>query len=181
MKLLREFKPALMFLGKFLALYFVGNILYGLYVESYDPQPDAVTRLVTAQTSWLLDLAGYETSFHDVPGESNIAFKESQDVVLYVYEGCNGINVMIVFIAFLFAFGGSLRKMALFLPLGVLIIHLFNLLRITFLFYLALHHSNQFYFYHKYLFTATLYAVVLGLWALWVIRFNERKEISTTT
>src|SRR5687767_7016029 len=106
MELLKEFKPSLMFLGKFLAIYFAGNILYGLYIESYE-QADSVTRLVTAQTSWCLDLTGYNTSIEDVGDQPKIAMKEKGDVALYVFEGCNGLNVMIVFVAFLFAFGGS--------------------------------------------------------------------------
>ncbi|MEX2234242.1 MAG: exosortase family protein XrtF [Cyclobacteriaceae bacterium] len=179
MELLKEFKPALMFLGKFLALYFAGNILYGIYIESYE-QADGVTRLVTAQTSWCLDHTGYDTSIEDVVGQPKIAMKATGDVVLYVFEGCNGLNVMIVFIAFLFAFGGPLKTLALFLPLGILIIHLFNLLRIGLLYHLALNDSRQFYYYHKYFFTAILYIVVFGLWAVWVIRFNEKRKLKAT-
>lgn len=177
MGLLKEFKPALIFLGKFLALYFVGNMLYGLYVESYDRQSDGITGAVTAQTSWLLNVVGYETHYGGVSGAPKIALSEAGDVVLYVYEGCNGINVMIVFIAFLFAFGGHGKALAIFMPAGLLIIHFFNLLRIGLLFVLATNDSRQFYYYHKYFFTATLYAVVFTLWALWVVKFNEKRDV----
>ena len=177
MELLKEFKPALIFLGKFLALYFIGNILYGVYIESHGEQPDGITWLVTGQTSWILDLAGYETAIADVPEAAKVSLMQNGDVVLHVYEGCNGLNVMIVFIAFLFAFGGPLKKLAIFLPLGLFIIHLVNLMRVSLLFHLALNNSQQFYYYHKYFFTATLYAVVFALWAVWVIRFNEKRSI----
>lgn len=177
MSLLREFRPALMFLAKFVVLYFAGNTLYGLYVESYDNTPDGITRLVTSQTSSVLNAVGYDTSFYDVAGEPKIALVNATDVVLYVFEGCNGVNVIIVFAAFLFAFGGRLRRFLIFLPLGVFIIHLFNLLRVSLLFYLAQTNSTQFYYYHKYLFTATLYVVVFGLWYLWVTRLNDQRAI----
>lgn len=177
MELLKEFKPALIFLGKFLALYFIGNILYGVYIESHGKQPDGITWLVTRQTSWILDLTGYETAIADVPEAAKVSLMQNGDVVLHVYEGCNGLNVMIVFIAFLFAFGGPLKKLAIFLPLGLFIIHLVNLMRVSLLFHLALNNSQQFYYYHKYFFTATLYAVVFALWAVWVIRFNEKRSI----
>ena len=65
MELLKEFKPALFFLGKFLALYFASNILYGVFIESHGTAPDAVTRLVSNQTSWLLNRLGYDTSQDD--------------------------------------------------------------------------------------------------------------------
>jgi len=180
MSLLKEFKPALTFVGKFLALYFIGNVVYGLYIESCKENPDLITRAVTAQTSSILNTLGYDTSMDDHPDAPKIALKEAGDVVINVYEGCNGVNVIIVFMAFLFAYGGPARILWVFLPLGVLIIHLFNLLRVGLLFYLALSNSSQFYYYHKYFFTAALYIVVFGLWALWVIRYHERRDIKAT-
>lgn len=180
MELLKEFKPALLFLGKFLAIYFVGNILYGIYIESRGNRPDSITRMVTAQTAWLLDGVRYQTGVEDHPDQPKVMLKNDGVRVLSVYEGCNGINVIIVFIAFLFAFGGPAKLLSVFLLLGVLVIHGFNLLRIGLLFYLALNDSQQFYYYHKYFFTATLYLVVFALWALWVIRFHEKRDIKTT-
>jgi len=180
MSLLKEFRPALMFLGKFLALYFAGNILYGVFIESYGDKPDPITRAVTQQTSVLLHSAGYEPGFEDDPDQPNIILKNEGQSVLSVFEGCNGINVIIVFIAFLFAFGGPPRSLSFFLPTGVLIIHIFNLMRLMLLFYLALNNSRQFYYYHKYFFTATLYGVVFALWVIWVIRFNEKRSTKAT-
>lgn len=177
MGLLKEFKPALIFLAKFLAIYFIGNILYGVYVESYDQAPDDVTRWVTAQTSWLLDKTGYHSAYQDVPGMLKVAMKEGDDTVLHVFEGCNGLNVMIVFVAFLFAFGGPAKWLTVFLPSGLVIIHLFNLLRIGLLYHLAVNNSTHFYYYHKYFFTATLYLVVFGLWTVWVVCFNEKRNV----
>ena len=180
MKLLKEFRPALMFLGKFLALYFAGNILYGVYIESTGNRPDSITRMVTDQTGWLLDIVGYETHVEDHPDQPKVSLENDGKRVLNVYEGCNGINVIIVFIAFLFAFGGPVKSLSVFIPVGLLIIHFFNLLRIGLLFYLALNNSTQFYYYHKYFFTATLYLVVFVLWTIWVIWFNERRNVKAT-
>jgi exosortase family protein XrtF len=171
--LLKEFRPALLFLGKFLVFYFVGNILYGLFVESYGHSPDAVTRVVTNQSAWLLNVIGYSVTEEDHTSEPKIALKQHQHVVLYIFEGCNSVNVIIVFLSFLFAYGGSLRKLAVFLPLGLLTIHVFNLLRLDLLFYMAWSNSSQFYYFHKYFFTAILYLVVFALWTVWVIWSNE--------
>lgn len=177
MGLLEEFRPALLFLGKFLLLYFVANIVYGIYIESFDEKPDGLTHLVSAQSAAVLKCFGYNTTWEDAAGVPKVALKDGGHVVLNVYEGCNGINVMIVFAAFIFAFGGPVRPVWIFLIAGLVIIHLFNLARVGLLFYLAVGDSPQFYYYHKYFFTAVLYAVVFGLWAIWVIRFNERPNV----
>jgi exosortase family protein XrtF len=175
MSLLKEFRPALMFLGKFVAFYLVANILYGLYVESYGTKADPITWSVTSQTSSVLSRVGFDTSLEDSANAPKVLLQQNHLTVLNVFEGCNGINVMIVFVAFLFAFGGSGKRLAWFLPLGLVVIHLFNLLRIALLFFLALHNSRTFYYFHKYFFTATLYLVVFMLWVIWVSQFNPRK------
>jgi exosortase family protein XrtF len=178
--MIKEFRPALMFLAKFLAIYFLGNIIYGIYIESFNDRPDAITRSVTRQTVITLNVLGYQTRMEDHPSNPKVRLKQNERNVLNVFEGCNGINVMIVFVAFLFAFGGPLKKMMIFLPIGLLIIHLANLLRISLLFDLALHNQKHFYYYHKYFFTATLYLIVFALWAVWVIRFNEKQDRKAT-
>ncbi len=59
-KLIKEFKPALLFLLKFLGMYVILSIFYGIYVESFGTNPDTITIWVSQQTSgtsspgWLL-------------------------------------------------------------------------------------------------------------------------------
>src|SRR5690606_37782520 len=112
MSILRDFRPALLFLARFLAVYVVGNVLYGLYIESFGDEVDAVTRVVTEHTSALLRITGEETSTGDRAGRPIVLLMNtSAGTVLNVFEGCNGLNVMIVFVAFLVAFGGPIKKM----------------------------------------------------------------------
>lgn len=178
--LIKEFRPALLFLGKFLVFYFVANMFYGAYIESHGDNPDGITRFVTNQTVSLLTVCGYNTSAENDPSVPHIRLKDQQLTVLNVFEGCNGVNVMIVFVAFLVAFGGPFKKMIFFILGGLLLIHAFNLIRISLLFYLARYNNSHFYYYHKYFFTATLYLVVFALWVIWVIRFNEKRNVKTT-
>lgn len=173
MTILKDFRPSLLFLGRFLAVYFVGNVLYGVYVESFGERPDHVTHLVTANTSSMLNMFGGTTFVSDNPSAPTVFIHNDSRAALSVYEGCNGINVMIVFIAFLSAFGGPKKSMIWFLPLGLIVIHLFNLLRIGILYYVSQYMEEYFYFFHKYLFTAVLYAAVFGLWVIWVLYFGN--------
>lgn len=173
---LREFKPTILFLGKFLGLYLVGNLLYGLYVTSFEPKPDPVTRWVSEQTGFVLTSCGWPTDVYDHQRKATTLLRHDDRVVLGVYEGCNGINTMIIFVAFLIGFGPVNKKLLWFIPLGLLIIHLANLLRITLLFFVAEYRPDFMYFIHKYVFTAVLYLVIFGLWVWWVRRFAIRKS-----
>lgn len=166
-QLLREYKPALIFLARFIGIYLVGNILYGLWIESYD-KADPLTREATRQTSGVLNVFGFHTTIQDKADAATVSLMQGTRVVVNVYEGCNGINVLIVFVAFLVAYRGRWKANWWYLPLGMLVIHIANLSRIALLFVTALRYQDMFYYFHKYFFTAILYAVVLVLWAGWV-------------
>jgi exosortase family protein XrtF len=172
---LREFKPAIFFLLKFLGIYLTGNLLYGLYITHYEPQGDPITQWVTWQTSVLLKITGHETQLLDGINKPTTSLIYNRHEIVSVYEGCNGVNVVIIFVAFVFAFGPYIKKMTAFILAGVFIIHICNLLRIAGLFLISIYAPNFLYFTHKYLFTAFLYAIVFILW-LWWIRSVSLKQ-----
>jgi exosortase family protein XrtF len=166
-----EFKPALRFVVVFVAVYLVGNLLYGIYVEASKPAADPVTLRVTRQVSFLISLSNEKTeaivsSIEPIVELRRVSGGDS-NTVLRVFEGCNGLNVMIVFASFVIAFGGNTKTILYFLAGGFLLLHVANLLRIILLYYTALNRPMFFYYFHKYFFTAVLYLVVFGLWIIW--------------
>lgn len=165
---MKEFKPALRFLAVFVVLYLVLNILYGLWITSYGEYPDKATEYVTRQTSAILNVLGEETTTFPRPGSPSISILVDMRTALNVYEGCNGINVMIVFVAFIFAFGGKMKRIAWFIPVGILIIYISNLFRVTGLYFIAEYWNKYFYYIHKYVFTGFLYLIVFILWWVWI-------------
>lgn len=171
----KEFKPTILFLVKFIGIYVVGNFLYGWYVTVYEPSPDPVTHWVTDHTAAVLSSCGWPTVVEDRANKPTSNLKYDGKNILAVYEGCNGINVMIIFVAFLIAFGPLSRPLFWFIPAGLLIIHVMNLARITLLFWVSLYQKDYLYFMHKYFFTAILYVVVFVLWVWWVRKFTSEK------
>jgi exosortase family protein XrtF len=163
---MKDTKGALQFLAIFLGLYFTLNIMYGLWVASYNNRADPITVLITEQTSLLLNLFGEETTIDLAKDKPSVAIKKSGFKVIGVYEGCNSINVMIVFVAFVIAFKGKVKQAAAFIPLGLVILYFANLLRVALLYFIAAYWSH--YFYHKYLFTAFIYLIVFVLWLWWM-------------
>ncbi|NMM48032.1 exosortase family protein XrtF [Marinigracilibium pacificum] len=169
--MLKEYKPILLFLAKFLILYFILNLVYGYYVESFGDHPDSMTEFVSKQTASAISFFSNSdnsiSSFSPVNGKYVYILKGEQSV-LSVYEGCNGINVFIVFLCFVLSFRPSQKEWLWFIPLGLIIIHLFNLIRIGLLFYIAQYFPSKMAFMHKFGFTAIIYIVVFALWWWWV-------------
>jgi exosortase family protein XrtF len=151
------------------------NTLYGFWVESYRPDADPLTQAVTIQSAWLISLFERDISVLSEPGP-NIPITQGSRTVIEVFEGCNGLNVMIVFLCFVVAFSGTVKKTAIFCFAGVIVIYLINLLRVSLLFFVSKYYHEGLYFFHKYAFTGGLYVVVFVMWYLWVQKFRDDKE-----
>lgn len=173
---INEFRPTILFLSKFILMYLVANVLYGLYVSSFRKRPDPITSVIAAQTSMCLNVLGHNTSWIENTDKPTTQINQGMRPILLVYEGCNGINVMVIFLAFIIAFGPFDRTMIWFIPLGLTLLHLANLVRLILLFEVTTKIPTYFYFVHKYFFTAAIYLVVLLLWVWWV-RMAIRKQI----
>lgn len=169
---MKDLKPAIRFVSVFVVLYLVLNVLYGFWIESYGNYPDPATEAVTHQTSAILNLLGEQTTTLPTPGTASVSILVGMRSALMVYEGCNSINVMIVFVAFIFAFGGSARKMTWFVPVGLVVIYIVNLMRVFGLYYVAEQWQEYFYYIHKYAFTAFIYVFVLILWWWWIEKIS---------
>jgi exosortase family protein XrtF len=123
---------------------------------------------VTAQTTWVLGVLGYDVRHvtHAKKAAERILLENRP--VIAVHEGCNGINVWIIFTGFMIALRVFTRRTLVFWLCGTVILHLANLVRILLLFGVSLTHPEKVYFFHKYFFTAALYVVVFGLWYYWI-------------
>lgn len=174
---LKEFKPTIFFLAKFVGLYVVLNLLYGFYITSYHPNPDPITTLASNNSAFVLRIFGTDVTAVDSLKKPTTSLVCDGKSIVSVYEGCNGANVVIVFLAFIIAFGPFTKRMLWFIPLGILCIHLINLGRISLLFWVSNSMPKYMYFTHKYLFTAIIYVAVLILWVWWVrISSADKKQ-----
>jgi exosortase family protein XrtF len=183
--MLKEFKPTILFLVKFFATYLVISGLYGLYISSFDKNNvlDPITRLVAVNCVSTASALGYETEVLQddhlrTETESEQTFDSIWMDEIYavsVEEGCNGINIMILFAAFVIGFGGTWKNMLWFIPSGIVFIHLANIGRLLLLSLLNVEWGGRgFHFFHKYGFTAIIYLAILVLWYSWVMHFNGK-------
>lgn len=164
---IKENKPAILFLLTFVGLYLMLNTLYGFYVSSFFSQPDPVTIFVSKQVAWLLSIWDDTVTYAFKDGYKNVIIKNSYRTVIEVFEGCNSINVMIVFVSFMAAFRGKLISTVLFSLLGLVVVYSMNLLRVAMLYVIEINWPRYLYFFHKYLFTAIIYSAVFLLWFIW--------------
>jgi exosortase family protein XrtF len=170
-----EFKPTILVVVKFLGIYLIGNLLYGFFITSYYPTADPVTSWVTHQTADILNLINPPVTAFTKPDKATVIIKDVKPIV-GVFEGCNGLNVAIVFLSFVLSFGPYNKKLIWFIPVGLLVIHLSNIFRIGLLFFISRDYPHQLYFFHKYFLTAFIYGVVFVLLFIW-LQINKNKTV----
>mgnify|MGYP007080403147 CR=1 FL=1 len=88
----KEFRPAMKFLVIFVATYLLGNVLYGLFVEYYKPEPDPMTVWVTSQAAHLLNASEAPVNSITDANEPVVWLRSGDRIVLGVFEGCNGLK-----------------------------------------------------------------------------------------
>lgn len=168
MTILKEYREAIIFLVKYVVLYVVLNTAYAYYIEYYSPNADPLTVIVTRHTEGLLSFFDPSVGSHVVSGSQNVPVTQNGTTVMSVYEGCNSINVMIVFVAFIIAFKGPFKLFLRYFVLGLLGVYLINLLRLMGLYSVSLHFPDTFYFFHKFFFTGVIYLLVFLIWYFWI-------------
>lgn len=160
---------------KFVGLYIVLNTLYGLWISSYTPFPDPLTKVVTRNAAAMISVAQDNVSVGAAVNSPNVPIQQNGKTVVSVYEGCNSLNVMIVFLSFVISYTGTLKKTLLFGLFGIVLIYFANLGRVSLLYFIAKYYPHSLYFFHKYLFTGLLYVLVFVLWYFWVRRIWPKK------
>ena len=184
----KEFKPTILFLLRFGLTYGLLSVIYSFYISGFEsanpPVPDGFTSFVAQQSSAVIRWFDASSTTYNASGSSSVIVTLNEQPAVDVFQGCNGASMIILFIAFVAAFGGKWKQMVWFIPAGVVFIHLSNLARISALAYIAIHDPRSMYFFHKYGFTIVIYAAVFLLWVIWVGRFQQhrfkRKSQDTT-
>lgn len=185
----KDFKPTILFLVKFFAIYGIFSLAYGKYISHYDslenPKTDPITTLVAFSCTNTSTVFGYQpliiqNDHLNTKSKSEQTFDSiwlSGKYAISIEEGCNGINIMILFVAFIIAFGGKMVNTLLFIPFGILFIHASNIARLMLLSLINVKFEGQsFHFFHKFGFTAIIYLSILFLWFLWVKKYSGRKK-----
>ena len=170
-----QYRSFLLFLTKFFVAYLVLSSCYQWYLSQFDAQHNQVddfTKMVAQQTQKVLTL--FDATAYTTPNnrEPSVKLFYHQKWVARVIEGCNAVSVMVLFVSFVIAFSGRFKTTLVFLLLGLLMVHVFNVLRIALL-SMAVYHFPQYQdFLHSVVFPLFIYGVVFLLWIVWVNKYS---------
>lgn len=170
-----QYKHFLTFLLKFVLFYVVFIFVYKLYLSQFDLQKnevDGITKSVAYQTQQLMSWFDNDVEIVENIKEPSVKMIYHTKYVARIIEGCNAISVMVLFASFVFAFSSQWKKTALYIILGITIIHILNVIRIAILTLSLFYFSEYEEVLHGTLFPLFIYGVVFVLWILWVTKFS---------
>lgn len=173
--LIKQYKGVIRFLLTFLGTYVILSLCYHYYLSASEGGayfPDYMTYEVASQSEKLICKMGFAVDAEPHETIAGIKLLINKRYVSVVVEGCNGISVMILFLSFVLSFYQGFKKTLVFSLIGLIIIHLFNVLRIaviTILYYRFPQYQEVL---HQLIFPGLIYGMVFLLWMYWVKQFK---------
>lgn len=164
------------FILKAILLYGTCYFIYEFAIKVYTNIDQLFIRKIINLCTFILETLGYKT----------FASKEVNDFQVFGIDGsngvwiggpCNGITLMFLFAIFVISYPGNVKNKLWYIPLGILIVHAINIIRIVGLSLIALYTPEYLNFNHTYTFTFIAYSIVFLLWMIWVNRLSELKKV----
>ncbi len=167
---MKEFKPLLLFLARFLGTYILLSLAYKLYLDQYLPfkNPDPFTKFTSDVTAYCLNIFGFVSYSNIADQQPWMRLVMDGQVASIVNEGCNAISIVIIFISFIVAFYTNLKQTFLFIISGLALLFVMNISRIMLLNYIFRYHDEYGKIAHDYLFPAIIYGSIVLLWIVWI-------------
>lgn len=176
--MLKDFKPVLGILLRFIIIYVVLLLVYQFYLNSFKTQGlDPFSRVIADHVMFFQNKFNYPTQLYDDVANEQVYFYVKKAHVTRMVEGCNAVSVMILFVSFVFAFFKG-TKTFVFAVAGLIALYVMNVLRIVGLNIVTRDYSQYNKMTHDYIFPAVIYGSVVILWLIWIKFFALKNENS---
>lgn len=158
------------FLIRFLGLYLLWKVGFSILwntpslMDAYREFSLFVIEQILYHTKFLLGLFSYTTELDLVDRSIRIVGKNG----VTVGEPCIGFGVMAVFTALILSYPGAAIKKLWFIPMGLFLIHVVNIIRIALLTILVEIDPALWELNHKFIFKIVVYGIVFLLWTRWM-------------
>ena len=159
-------RPFLFFIGRFLLTFFALSGLYSLYLNYVELHGD-----LDLITYWI-SRGSYELALSLGVTECEWScfidgcYVGRPGKMVNIIEGCNGLRLAIVYAAYVIGIGGWNWNSLLQMTIGLVVVQLFNVIRIGSLIALLDDGGKAYFYFIKYIFGVFIYGSVIVLWLL---------------
>jgi len=137
---------------------------------------DKASALLYRQADWCLSAMGVSYTL-DPPNQGFIAYdKDGGIAAMAIAPICSSLKQWCHWIFLMLLFPGPWRHKAWFIPAGLVVVELTNVVRVCGIFLCMLHFPGSFQVAHDYIFKFFFYFVIFIMWVIWVEKFVHRKN-----
>jgi len=154
-------------------LYLVLYIIYQFIVKRYTYYDQAFIGTIIKSSDYVLRLVGYKTFLVLQDRDFQVIGIDGSNGV-WVGSNCNAITLFSLFSVFIIAYPGYQKAKLWYIPLGIISIHILNILRVVALALIAKYAPDYLNFNHTYTFTFLIYSFIFLLWMIWINKFSNR-------
>jgi exosortase family protein XrtF len=135
------------------------------------------SRILSCQSNFILSIFNLNTSI-EIHGDMVVAkildYPYSHGV--WIGEPCNGIKIFGLFTIFILSFRGEIKNKLFFIPIGLTLLHILNVLRIAVLTYISAVNPLILDFNHNITFQLIIYGAMLSLWYIWITQISLKEN-----
>lgn len=181
-------KPVQSFLLRGLIVFIVWKVVYLGFFSVSRTLDRPLTNLVGEHSVWLLNQTSRSNEYlakemlhvTNFEGEIQVApvsrIDKNGKKLLHIADVCNGLELFVLYVGFILAMPAPWARKLLFIPLGMVIIHVVNILRCAGLCVLITSWKEHFDLAHHYIFKMVIYGVIFALWVKFSTGINFQKE-----
>ncbi|MCR9249724.1 MAG: exosortase/archaeosortase family protein [bacterium] len=163
------------FLIRAVISFVIWTVVFNFFIVPHTKINSVLTESVVIGSAIGLKFLGYEIGSEIQQSESNTSsgiLTISNEPAILVADACNGLELFALYAGFIICFPGKFKYKAIFLPIGIAILFLVNILR-----EIALALNYHFYkvsfdFNHHYTFAILVYLIVFLIWRYWLNNFS---------
>ena len=153
--------------GRFIARYVV-ILSVGFFILALRPVND---RLVNPYTTFVAHESKVALNLFGEGATVREQVLSSPRFSVVIYNGCNGLEAILIFASGVLAFPAPWRKKVVGLLLGFLAIQVANIVRVVSLFYVGIFKPAWFSAAHVFVWQSIIIVLGVVLWLLWVNRY----------
>lgn len=173
--------PVYRFLFIGITLYLVWTILYEVLFVPNENIHFYMGKQLASLTDFFMSGFGMPTYTYIDTKQVIIGLEQQKDIAVWIGEPCNGIKLFGLFTIFILAYPAQKKIHKLWIiPLGILLIHFINVLRIIGLILVFKSYPDWIDFNHDYTFTIVVYAFIFVMWWVYIKyfggQFNAQKN-----
>ncbi len=154
-------------------LYLLWIVLYDRYIQPKTFLDEYIIIKIIGFANFILENLGFKTFLAQSDFGAVRVLGIDGTSGLWVGDNCNGIKLFGLFAIFILVFPAAWKHKLWFIPLGLIIIHIVNVLRVTALCIILLKAPNWLNFNHTYAFTFIVYVIIFILWIWFINRFSK--------